>query len=78
MFSFYAGETGYQSCYKIDTNHVINVHYEGSSLDGYATVLAINTSTFAITTASTPFKFEAGQAQYNSCYQIDATHFINF
>jgi hypothetical protein len=65
------------SCFKVDANHFINFWEDSSSL-GEAQIFTVNTSTWAITTAAARLQFDAFFNQYNSCYQVDANHFINF
>jgi hypothetical protein len=67
----------YNSCYQIDSNHFINF-WAGSGSDGFVQVFTVNTTTWAVTTASASLEFDAAHGTYNSCYQIDANHFINF
>lgn len=50
----------------------------GSGSDGFATVFAVNTTTWAVTTASTPLEFDTVLGQYHSVLAIDTNHFINF
>ncbi len=61
----------------IDSNHFI-VFYAGEGSDGYAEVLTINTSTWAVTTAAASLEFDTDNGQYNSALKIDSNHFINF
>ena len=65
------------SCYRVDSNHFINF-WSGSGDDGFAQVFTVNTSTWAITTAGNSLEFDTVYGTYNSCYQIDSNHFINF
>jgi len=67
----------YLSCYQIDSNHFINFR-SGDDGDGYVETFEVNTSTWAITTAAVRLEFDTAQGYYNSCYQIDSNHFINF
>lgn len=65
------------SCYQIDANHFINF-WGGVDDDGYVQTFAVNTSTWAVTTAGASLEFDAYYGIYNSCYQVDTNHFINF
>lgn len=65
------------SCSQIDANHFINF-YQGVGTDGYVQVFEVNTTTWAVTTASAKLEFDTDFAGFNSCHQIDANHFINF
>ena len=67
----------YNSCYQIDTNHFINF-YAGSGDDGYVQVFEVNTTTWAVTTAAASLEFDMVNGTFNSCYQVDTNHFINF
>ncbi len=67
----------YNSCYAIDSNHFINF-WSGNADDGYVQVFTVNTTTWAVTTAGAQKEFDVTNGTYNSCYQIDANHFINF
>ena len=74
---FDTGHTTYRDCYQVDANHFINF-WSGEGSDGYVQVFTVNTSTWAVTTAANRLEFDATNGQYNSCYQIDSNHFINF
>jgi hypothetical protein len=67
----------YNSCHQIDSNHFINF-WGGPDDDGYVQVFTVNTSTWAVTTAAASLEFDTGHDWFNSCYQIDSNHFINF
>jgi hypothetical protein len=67
----------YNSCYQIDNNHFINF-WSGAAYDGFIQVFTVNTSTWAVTTAGARLEFDTVQGGYNSCYQVDSNHFINF
>jgi len=67
----------YNSCYQIDNNHFINF-WRGADSDGYVQTFTVNTSTWAVTTAGASLEFDTQGGSYNSCYQIDSNHFINF
>ena len=65
------------SCYQIDSNHFINF-WSGAGDDGFTQVFTVNTSTWAVTTAAASLEFDTQNCWYNSCYQVDTNHFINF
>lgn len=65
------------SCYKVDVNHFINF-WQGSDGDGYTQVFTVDTTTWAVTTAAASLEFDTVAGSFNSCYQIDSNHFINF
>jgi len=64
------------SACKIDTNHIFVCIPGAGSGDGYAYVLTVNTSTWAITTASTPLDFETASMNGVWALPIDANHFL--
>jgi hypothetical protein len=67
------------ACYKIDTNHFINFWVGGAPTeDGTAQVFAVNTSTWAVTTAGARFVFSTDVDKFNDCYVVDSNHFILF
>ena len=67
----------YNSCANIDSNHFINF-CAGSGDDAFAQVIEVNTTTWAVTTASAALEFDTVYGLYNDCCQIDSNHFINF
>lgn len=69
----------WNSCVQIDTNHFA-VWYLGSATttDGFVQVFTVNTSTWAITTASSRFLFNTDVGSHNSALMIDTNHVINF
>jgi len=75
--TFDAGNGNYNSCCVIDSNHFINF-YAGTDVDGFAVVVEVNTSTWAVTTKNTALEFDTDSGRYNSCAKIDTNHFINF
>ncbi len=66
----------FNSCGKIDSNHFINFWCNGGT--GKTQVFNVNLSTYAVTALGSPLTFESTQGFYNSCKQVDASHFINF
>lgn len=77
VLEFDTQDNGYNSCYQVDANHFINF-WKGVDSDGFVQVFAVNTSTWAVTTAGSALEFDTQNNQYNKCIQIDANHFINF
>lgn len=77
VLEYDTAEGGTPSCYQIDDNHFINF-WRGIDADGFAQVFTVNTSTWAVTTSAAKLEFDTQENMYNSCYQIDTNHFINF
>lgn len=67
------------NCYQIDANHFINFWalYD-SKWKGYVQTFTVNTSTWAVTTASARLNYDTQKAIGSSCFKIDTNHFINF
>jgi len=62
-----------KACVKVDANHFALFFNDADYSDGIAQVFTINTSTFAVTTASTAFTFDAtgaGYPQFIDCVQV--------
>jgi len=59
---------------KIDNTHYLCA-YMGVGYDGWAVVLTINPSTYAIS-AGTPFEFDVAEGQGPALAQIDNTHYL--
>lgn len=78
VLSFEAGVAGYNTCCIIDSNHIINFWRESNSGDGFVQTFAINTTTWAITTAASPLEFDTQNAEQLSSFIIDSNHFILF
>ena len=76
-FEFDAVSDNNNSCSLIDANHVINF-WIGDSTDAYAGIFTVNTTTWAITTASTYLDFDPAATGDNFCVKIDDNHYINF
>jgi hypothetical protein len=57
----------------IDTNHFLSV-WTGSGSDGFVGVFTVNTSTWAVTTASTPLEIDTQQLQGAASCKIDTNH----
>lgn len=68
---------GDPACFKVDTNHFINF-WIGTDNDGFAQIFTVNTTSWAVTKEGTALEFDTDTNNKNSCFQIDATHFINF
>ena len=67
----------YLDCAKIDDNNYL-ITWTGPGFDGFAQVLRVNTTTYAVTTLGTPLEFETSNASFISLSQIDANHFTCF
>jgi hypothetical protein len=67
----------YSSCVQVDTNHFLAL-WSGTNSDGYAQVFTVNTSTWAVTTASAALEFDTTNGTYSSCVKVDTNHFLNF
>jgi hypothetical protein len=69
----------YPSCYQIDSNHFINFWlWWAATTDWFVQVFTVDTTTWAVTTAAASILFDTDVGTYNSCYQVDSNHFINF
>jgi hypothetical protein len=65
------------STYKIDTNHFINF-WRATDTDGAVQVFEVNTTTWAVTTASALLEFDTQEYNLNgSTTQIDSNHFLH-
>lgn len=60
---------------KIDDTHFVNI-WQDTSGDGQVQVLAVNTSTWAVTTAGALLEFDTQNYRDGSLAAIDSTHFI--
>src|SRR3990167_8528320 len=60
-----------------DPNHFIAV-WQGSSVDGFVQVLAVNTTTWQVTTAAAVLEFETQDYSYGAIAEVDENHFIIF
>lgn len=77
-FNFDTNAYSWGSSVLIDANHVVLFYLGGSgTADGWATVFTVNTTTWAITTASTPFSYDTNVGSRNTAYKFDTNHFIN-
>lgn len=74
MFEFDTTEVNYNQALAIDTNHFL-VQYSGTGSDGYVAVLAINTSTWAITTTSV-LEYDTTNGLFSDMLRIDTNHFL--
>jgi len=63
----------YPSIVKVDSTHFFAM-WSGDGADGYAQILSVNTSTWAVTAEGTPVEFDTTNGQYTACYLLDATH----
>jgi len=68
----------YNSMSEIDSNHFIDFYSTWWTIWSYAQVFEVNTSTWAVTTASERFKIDTQNNTYNSAFKIDTNHFINY
>jgi len=72
QFSYEGSVTG------IDDNHFL-YFWVGVDYKGYTQIFEVNTSTWAVTTASSVLTFEtSGNTTKHSCVQVDTSHFVNF
>lgn len=76
-FEFDTASGSYFTLAQVDSEHYI-VFYDGST-DGTAIVLEVNSGSFAVSAAGSPFTFHSGGVFFNSCVALgDGTRFINF
>ena len=75
-FLFDTDVGSHNSSHQVDANHFLNF-WGGASADGFAQTFTVNTSTWAVTTASTQLEFDTQNCTYNSSAQIDTNHFVN-
>jgi len=79
QFEFDTQNHTYGATAKIDTNHFIHFWLGGATTtDGTVQVFAVDTSTWAVSTAAALLRFDTDVGSWNACYKIDANHFINF
>jgi|GEM_PF-5984195 len=64
------------SIYAVDSNHFLIPYSGPSSYQGWAAVLEVNTTTWAISTSSVNFEFDPVYGQYSAIYPIDSNHFL--
>ena len=62
----------------VDDNHFIAFWGGSAGRDGYAQVLEVNTTTWAVTTAAASLEYDTVDNTYNTACQIDTNHFVNF
>jgi len=77
VLEFDITQGSYNSCCAIDSNHFINF-WSGELTDGYTQVFTVDTSTWAVTTAAATLEFDTVLNQWNTSWQVDSNHFINF
>lgn len=65
----------FYSSAKMDTNHFLIV-WAGASADGFAQILTVNTTTWAVSTAAASLEFDTQNLAGSSCAKIDDTHAI--
>lgn len=62
---------------KVDDTHILLFwRNEGDGL-GYAQVVEVDLDTGELTPKGTALNFDADGNDYNACYKVDATHFVN-
>lgn len=61
----------------VDTNHFLNI-WRGSAGAGRAQVLAVNTTTWVVTTSGSRFTFDAAANAGSKVLKVDTTHFVVF
>ena len=62
---------------KIDDTHMLWCYYEDPDADGYAQIITVNTSTWAITTAAAALEFDTQKGSRNKIAKVDTNHFIH-
>lgn len=77
--TFSSGEALSNSCVAIGNGtHFINFWHNVATLDGYAQVFSVNTTTWAITAIGTPLVFDSTSIDYLSTLSLgDGEHFVN-
>lgn len=75
--TFTSSEAKHMDIAKVDDTHFI-VFWSGVDDDGFVQVIRLNAATGIITALGTPLEFDASGNEYNSCFQVDSNHFINF
>lgn len=66
----------YNSIEQIDENHFI-CFYTWYGFDGFATVLEVNLSTWAVTEPWSALEFDTSNCSYNSCIKMSENTFVN-
>jgi hypothetical protein len=62
---------------QVDSNHFIYFYRESTtSADGFVGTFTVNTTTWAVTTASTPLEFDTQEYSQGSLVKIDTNHFL--
>lgn len=72
-----ASNSTYNSTVKVDTNHFMVVSAQLAS-DGFAQVLTVNTTTWAVTTSAAAFEFDTQDIYFSSVIEVDPTHYLVF
>lgn len=65
--------------YKVDTNHFITFYQDQTSTDGFVQVFTVNTTTWAVTTASSVLEFDTQDYQTagnGAISRVDTNHFL--
>lgn len=55
-------------------HYLVTYRDDGSTGDGKAQVIEVNTSTWAVTNVGTPYTFDTGSIDYKGTCQVDSTH----
>jgi len=75
LFSYGAAEARYNTLNAIDSTHILH-SFTGGLSNGYIRTLSIETSTWAVSTASSDFNFETGACTYIDFNIVDPNHFV--
>lgn len=62
----------------VDANHFLALWADGTDSDGFAQIIAVNTSTWAVTTAAAVLEFDTQANGDSVAIDIDSTHFVTF
>ncbi len=73
-FEWLGTTVAWQTCQPVGDNHIVHF-WQGADADGFTEVLAVNTSTWAITTASSVLEFDTQNYYYGKSCTIDTNHF---
>jgi len=74
-FEFDVSSALYIKASRVDNSNYLVV-WSGPGSDGFAQVLRVNSSTWAVTAISTALEFEIASTSFISVAQIDANHFV--
>ena len=76
-FEFDVSSALYIKASRVDNDNYLVV-WSGPGFDGFAQVLRVNSSTWAVTAISTALEFDTAAGLFFSVAQIDANHFVVF